>query len=206
MRQGILVDGFPVSFHESGDQQEQGALRLVEVGDDPSYDLERVARGDDDPRRRHQRIRMVPVQEIEDVLKGSLRCQPVVVRIVGHPLTYDEILGGRLRIALQDHAHVIEAFQGPYGGRPHGDDVSKFALDALDGATAYGDEFRVHLVPLDRVAFHRLEGSRPDMQGDLFPSDAPGVYVGEHLRREMEPGGRCGHGAFYLGIDRLIGL
>ena len=51
----------------------------MEVGDDSFYDLELIARGDDDLRSRYQRIRIMLIQIIEDVLKGSLRCQRLLL-------------------------------------------------------------------------------------------------------------------------------
>ena len=178
----------------------------MEVGDDSFYDLELIARGDDDLRSRYQRIRIMLIQIIEDVLKGSLRCQPVVIGVVRHPLFYDEIFGSRFGVALKNHAHVIETFQGPYGSRSYGDDISKVAFDTFDGTAADGDKFRVHLVPFDRVAFYRFKGTRSDMQGDFFPPDAPSIYIGKYFLSEMKSGGRCGDRAFYLGINCLIGL
>ena len=45
----------------------------MEIGHNTTYDLELIARGDDDLCSRYQRIRIMLIQIIEDVLKGTLR-------------------------------------------------------------------------------------------------------------------------------------
>ena len=61
MRQGIVVDLSPIPLHESGDEQQQGTLGLVEVGHDPFHQLERIARCDDDLCGSHQLIGLMAI-------------------------------------------------------------------------------------------------------------------------------------------------
>ena len=74
MTQCIIVYLFPVALHKSRDEQQEGALRLVEVGDYLFYNLIFVARGDDNLRTGVQRFHAVTVQVVQDVLQGFYRC------------------------------------------------------------------------------------------------------------------------------------
>lgn len=91
---------FQFPFTKAEISKSKVLLGLVEVGDDSFYDLELIARGDDDLCSRYQRIRIMLIQIIEDVLKGTLRCQPVVIHVVRHPLFYDEIFGSRFGVII----------------------------------------------------------------------------------------------------------
>ncbi len=91
MSEGIIVDVLPVAFDEGGDQQEQGAFGLVEVGDDVPDDLALFARCDDDLGGGDLRIRLMFIQIIEDLLQRLGCRQPVVVLFVRHPLFDDHI-------------------------------------------------------------------------------------------------------------------
>lgn len=46
--QGMLIDPLPVITQESGNQKQQGALRLMKIGDHPTDNLEFVSRNDND--------------------------------------------------------------------------------------------------------------------------------------------------------------
>ena len=48
MSQGIVVDRFPVATDEGTDKQQEGRLRLVEVGDELIDDMERITGFDHD--------------------------------------------------------------------------------------------------------------------------------------------------------------
>ena len=61
MRQCVIIDLPPISFHEGGDEQQQCALGLMEIGHNSLHQLERIARSDDDLCGSHQLIRLMTV-------------------------------------------------------------------------------------------------------------------------------------------------
>ena len=204
--QGIVVDRFPVAFHEGRDQQQQGAFGLMEIGDDAFHQLEGVARRDDDLRGGHQLVGLVAVQVVEYVLQGLVGGQAVVGRLVGHPLFHDQLFRGGLGMSRQKHAYVIEALQRAHRGGAYGHDVPQATLQPLDALAAHGDELGVHLVPLDGLALDGLKGSGAHMQGHLLAAYAFRVDSGQHLRGEVQSGGRRRYRTFDFRVDRLVGL
>ena len=85
MTQCIIVYLFPVALHKSRNEQQEGALRLVEVGDNLLHDLVFITRGDDDLCAGVQGFHAVAVQVIENFLQGFHGCQGRM-RFVWHPL------------------------------------------------------------------------------------------------------------------------
>ena len=69
--QGVVVNGFPVSMEESAYQQQQRALRLMEIGDQRVDNLVGIAWGDDDLGAAMQSLQPMPVQERDDILDGA---------------------------------------------------------------------------------------------------------------------------------------
>lgn len=63
--EGVVVDLVPVVADECADQQEQGALRLVEVGYHAAHDVVLVARGNDDLRAGVQHLLASLVHVVE---------------------------------------------------------------------------------------------------------------------------------------------
>ncbi len=61
MVQGVIVDAPPVAPHEGGNEQQQGALRLMEVGYDGLHDAVAIARGNEDLRGAMERLDAVAV-------------------------------------------------------------------------------------------------------------------------------------------------
>ena len=66
--EGIVVNRAPVAVHESRDEQQQRALRLVEVGDHHPHDVVFVSGSYDDLRTGVQGCQSVTVQIIQYVL------------------------------------------------------------------------------------------------------------------------------------------
>ena len=69
MAQCIIVYFLPVTFHKCRDEQQQGALWLMEVGDNFLHNLVVVTRGNDDLRAGMQGLHAVAVQIVEDALQ-----------------------------------------------------------------------------------------------------------------------------------------
>ena len=80
-----------------------------------------------------------------------------------------------------------------------------FALGAFDGGgRGVGNfvGFGVDLVILDALGADGLEGSQADVERDLGDLDLPGSQAFQNRGREMQPGGRRGHGSSLLSRTR----
>ena len=177
----------------------------MEIRNHPPHDVEVVARGDDDLRRANQRLQPMPVQIIQNVLQRVVGGEPVVLRVVGIPLFHHQLVARGVLVVREDDAHIVQALQRADGGRPDGDDVPQLLLDVRYRTPFHRDIFRVHLVPLDGLALHGLEGPRPDVERYLLAPDAAPVDVGQDFGREVQARRGCGDRPFYLRIDCLVG-
>ena len=83
----------------------------MEIGHNTTYDLELIAWSDNDPGSRHQLVRLVSVQIIQNILQSFISCQPVIRLFVRHPLFDDQFIGCGIRIRSQRDTHIIEAFK-----------------------------------------------------------------------------------------------
>ena len=63
----------------------------------------------------------------------------------------------------------------------------------------------MHLVPLNLLALHGLEGSGTHVQRQFLQVHSLRTQGVEHTGREMQAGGGCGHGPLYLGVNGLVG-
>ena len=75
MAEGVVVDAAPVTMDEGADQEQKGALRLVEIGDEHLHNLVFIARGDDNLRAAVKYVLMVAVEPVEDVTDGEFRVE-----------------------------------------------------------------------------------------------------------------------------------
>ena len=80
MGEGVVIDGAPIAVHEGRDEEQQGALRLVEVGDHHPHDVVFVARGYDNLCTGMQGFQAVAVQVVCYGLQG---CDGIYVRLIG---------------------------------------------------------------------------------------------------------------------------
>ena len=71
MGKGIVVDSAPVATDKGTDQQQESALRLMEVGDEHLYDFILVTRNDDDLRGGMERRQMMAVEPVQQRTKGG---------------------------------------------------------------------------------------------------------------------------------------
>ena len=65
MLQSVIVDGVPIAAHEGADQQQQGTLWLVEVGNHLTHDVVLVAGGNDDLCGAVEHVELVKVHVVE---------------------------------------------------------------------------------------------------------------------------------------------
>ena len=100
MAQGVAVDGFPVTFYKGRYKQQQGALRLMEVGNHHLNDVVLVARSNDYLGAGLEDIQAVTVQVIQDMLQGFNRahCGSGLIR---SPLIYVHLILSSIRVVLR---------------------------------------------------------------------------------------------------------
>ena len=90
MRQGIIVNAFPVPFYECRNQKQQGAWRLVEVGYHAFRHLRFISRREDNLRAGMQGVQPVAFHVVQDVLQGFC-CAEGRVGFVWLPLPYVQV-------------------------------------------------------------------------------------------------------------------
>lgn len=204
MCKGIVVDFVPTVADECRDEQQQGAARLVEVGDEPLHDVPTVARHDDDAGRRDETVEAVAV-EIVDEGEECVTGRNVGRAVVRLPLFDDEPFGCGIGVLYQRAPHVIEAFECAHRGGAYGDDPSRCRGQCDQGLAGYRDILGVHRMAGNRVALHRFEGTGAHMQGEFEAGNAFHLQCGEDFGGEVQAGRGGGHGAFDARIDRLVG-
>ena len=144
----------------------------MEIGHNTTHDLELIAWSDNDPGSRHQLVRLVSVQIIQNILQSFISSQPVIRLFVRHPLFDDQFIGCGIRIRSQRDTHIIEAFKRTDRSRADRNNLAEIILDPFDRTPAYGDKFRMHLMSFDRLAFHGFKRPGSDMERQFFPSDS----------------------------------
>ena len=84
-----VVDAVPVVADEGGDEQQERAVRLVEVRHHTADDAVAIAGGDDDARGEDKRVLSLRIEIAEERVEGFL-CRQLFVRrlFVGEPLLY----------------------------------------------------------------------------------------------------------------------
>ena len=96
MGEGVVVDCSPVAVDEGGDKEQEGRLRLVEVGDHAADDVVVVAWSDDDLCTGVQCLKFVACEVVEDIPQIAerqlvVRQGAVFVLFVGFPLVHMEL-------------------------------------------------------------------------------------------------------------------
>ena len=91
MGKGIIVDRTPVAVDKGGDQQDERAFGLMEIGDHAVDNLEGIARRDDDLRGGDQLRGFAAVEIVEDVLQRLLHAEAVVGFVIRHPLLDNQV-------------------------------------------------------------------------------------------------------------------
>lgn len=109
MTQGIVVYLFPVSLHKGRYEQQERALRLMEVGDYGNDDLVVVSRSDDDLCAGVQGFQMVAFQVVEQGLQGLCGGDSGTLfgSLVGLPLPYVQLFFRGMGISEQGDANVV---------------------------------------------------------------------------------------------------
>ena len=207
--QGVVVDAMPIAPHEGRYQQQQGAARLVEVGDDAAHDVKIVTGGYDDARRSMEHRQGVGVHIIQQRLQ-CLRRTGLHARLgrqlIGHPLRHMQFVGRQVGAAQHLHAYIIQALERADRSSAHRRAMTAVRQEAFQTAPLHGHPLGVHRVAANFLALHRLECSRAHMEGDFVALDTAFVELPQHFGREMQAGGGSGHRPLDLGVDGLVSL
>ena len=105
----ILSGGKHEVAYKSRYQEDERALRLVEIGDHFVYKAELEARDNDDAGACGERIPPLPVQVVHNGLQGLLRGVGIVP-LIGSPLGNI----GRIAVFNAAYTYIIEGFQRAY--------------------------------------------------------------------------------------------
>ena len=120
----IVVDGAPVVYaHKCRHQQEQCALRLVEVGNHTANDAILESRRNHQLGTAHICLGVVAVEIVNHILQRFLgadftRCA------VRHPLLHGEHFLVGIGVGFEHLPHIVEAFEGAHARRPHGNSLA----------------------------------------------------------------------------------
>ena len=201
--EGEAVALVPALADQGGDQQQQGALGLVEVGDQPGDDAHLIRRCDHEGCGGLEARQAVEVEVVHDVLQG-LGGREGLVRLVGEPLLHVERAQcGAL--FLEHHPDPIEALEGARAGGADGHDGLAVLCDEVgDERAAHDDGLGVHGMLADGVGGHGAEGAGPDVQRHLVEAEATLAQGGDEGLGEVEPRRGGGHGAVEAGEDGLV--
>ena len=203
MVEGVAVAFFPGIAYECGDQQEQGAFGLVEIGDEAVDDVVSVAGCYHQLGVAVQMVGVVPLHPVKHVAVSFGGGDVEAFEAVGVPLV--DVHGVEARVLAKLHSEPIDRLDGAHGGGADGDDgMADMGKDVLDVLPRDFDLLDVHFVFADGVGVDGFEGAGTDMEGDEVGGNAAGFEAVEHFGREVEAGGGCGHGALVQSIDGLV--
>ena len=205
MGQGIIVDLPPVALDKSAHQEQQGALRLVEIGDEHLHYMELIAGDNDDLGARMESWQVVTIKIVEQRTQGLDRSD-FGMGLIRFPLGHMKLFFAEVGTGDEFGTHIIEALQRAHTRRAHRDSFSIMGDEPFQGAPTHTDKFGVHRVAFYLLALHGLEGAGPHMQRQFLALQSVGIQVGQHPVGEMESGGGRRHTALDFRVDGLIGL
>ena len=207
MCQGIVIDFSPVALYEGRYQQQQRALRLMEVGHHGLDNLVVIPRGNDNLGTGVQGLHPVAVQVVQDGLQGRWGGDALLLggQLIGLPLADVQFFFGGIGMIHQGQSDVIEAFQGAYGSRSDGDGLSLVSQQLHEGLSGDGDILRVHLVAFYFFAFDRFEGAGSHVQGQFLQVRSLLAQGFQYAGREVQSGCRGSYRAFDFRVNRLVG-
>ena len=99
---------------------------------------------------------------------------------------------------------MIKALESAHRSGAHGHHHAVAVPERFYEATANGNEFGMHGVLTYLVGFHGLESPGTNMECELAHRNATRCYGIEHLRGEMQSGGRGCHRSVHMRVDRLV--
>src|SRR3712207_6953415 len=114
MRQRIIINLTPITFHESTDQKKQCALRLMEIGNEHIYNFILISRGYNNLRAAVQGFKFITIKPINDILNGPISrdvCNgfSFTPMLIGVPLVYMQLR--LLRLRSEEHTSELQSRQ-----------------------------------------------------------------------------------------------
>ncbi|EJX06482.1 hypothetical protein EVA_05408 [gut metagenome] len=104
MRKRIIVNHLPVALHESGNQEQQGTLRLVEIRNDAMHYMKLIARSYNNLRCGVQYRQMVAIEISQNGfqrLNCGQRTFAALGIFIGQPLRHMQILLLGIRMTME---------------------------------------------------------------------------------------------------------
>ena len=210
MGEGVVVDGTPLPIDKGTDEEQEGRLRLVEIGDDGLDDVERVAWCDDNLCGGMEGGETLLREVVEHCLQG-FECGELPGGLgifVGHPLRHMKLFGAQFAPfglgAVQQHPDIVKALKRPDTGGTHSDAMPPMSHKSLNDGARHSNPLSMHRVAGDVFAFHRFERSGSDVEGQFAQFDAFVLQGLEDRRCEVQSGSGSSHRTFDFGVDRLI--
>ena len=158
----MVVDAMPIVADESPDEEEEGAVRLVEVGDEGLDDLVGVAGLNHDLRLAVELIGL-PVVEVSDDGVDGVGDGVGGGKIVGIPLT--ETIGNILTLKEFD-TEPVEALERADGGCADGNDGSLVGCETSENIASDDDMLGVHDMVFDLLGLYGFESACADVERD----------------------------------------
>ena len=97
MAERVIVYRPPFASNKGADKKQQGALGLVEIGDEHVHNVIFVAWSNNDLRAAMERVQLVAVEPCEQMLKGFNSCERGL-SFVGCPLADVKLLLAGIRV------------------------------------------------------------------------------------------------------------
>lgn len=198
--EGVVVDAVPVVADECPDEEEEGAVRLVEIGDESLDDLVGVAGLNHDLRLAVELVGLGVVEVAYDGVE-SIGDGVGGREIVGIPLP--ETVGNVLTLKEFD-SEPVEAFERSDGCCADGNDGRLVGCEAGEDVASDDDVLGVHDMVFDLLSLYGLESASADVEGYGEDVVAVGLDVGENLGGEVESSRGSCYGAFVLAVDGLV--
>ena len=198
--EGVIVYALPVVADGCRHEEEERALRLVEIGEQGVDDPETVAGKDDNGRGSLEVIALRFVEPTQQGVHGFAEGAGIG-EFIRLPLAHS---GKVLAAEEAFDPHPVKAFQRADGGGTDGYHIAGFVAKGFDQAAGNHHALGVHVVPADGLGLDRAESARADVESEFLDAHAFCPECFEQRAREMQSGGRCRHRAFLAGIDGLV--
>ena len=152
MRQGIVIYLVPIAMQECTHQEQEGALWLMEVGNQHLDYLIGVTWRYDNLCAGMKCLQSVSVQVINNRLyclhrRDTIHQVTILTLLVWIPLVDVQVLLAGIRIADEMNTHIVKALDGTHTRGSHCYYLALMLQEFFQTATMYHDILRVHLSP-----------------------------------------------------------
>ena len=210
MGEGVGVDHTPVATDEGTDEQQEGRLRLVEIGDELVHDMEGVTGLNHNLGFRMKDILVRSVQPIEQGLQGVGRGERSVL-LIGLELGNRKSRKSKVERpsfglkATKLETDPIERLKGAHGGGADGDDMAQPSLYMGYCGARHGDNLRMHGVLVGVGGLNGQESAGTDMERQFVGLYASTAEVRQNGFGKMQSGSRRRYRSLDARIDGLVG-